>query len=295
MALARKEASRETRSESGGTPRALVSAVAHGFRENDLLTYASAISWQVLFALIPLALAGLALLGFFSLEHVWEQDVAPRVRENVSEAAFALLETTVKEILGSRRGFWLTLGVALAIWEVSGAVRAIMGALTRIYGGEEARPFWNRVGLSVLIAAAAASLLGVAVTAIHFGPRIVGMFGSGAAVDIVGGILRYGLAVVVLLTLVWILLRLGPATRQPVSWVTASALFVVAGWILSSVAFGWYVQEIADYESAFGNLAVAIVLMTYLYISAIVFLGGVQLDAIARARLDGTLGEHPAG
>jgi uncharacterized BrkB/YihY/UPF0761 family membrane protein len=43
----------------------------------------------------------------------------------------------------------------------------------------------------------------------------------------------------------------------------------------------------------FGSLASVIVAMAYLYISAIVFLFGAQLDAIIRAQATGTLSGTP--
>jgi uncharacterized BrkB/YihY/UPF0761 family membrane protein len=44
-------------------PRRTVEALARGYVENDILTYASAISFQVIFALIPLGLFALGGTG----------------------------------------------------------------------------------------------------------------------------------------------------------------------------------------------------------------------------------------
>ena len=50
--------------------------------------------------------------------------------------------------------------VGLAVWEVSGAMRAIMGALNRVYGAEENRPFVRRMILSFGLALVTATALG---------------------------------------------------------------------------------------------------------------------------------------
>ena len=50
-----------------------------------------------------------------------------------------------------------------------------------------------------------------------------------------------------------------------------------------SLGFGFYLRDIADYNSIFGGLATVVVLIAYLYASAVVFLGGVQVDALVRA------------
>ncbi|MBA3348100.1 MAG: YihY/virulence factor BrkB family protein, partial [Actinobacteria bacterium] len=119
---------------------------------NNLLTYASAISYQLLFALIPALLAAVALLGYLDLVSVWEEDVAPRLREQLSPAGFEVVSQTVLQVLGARRGYWMTIGLVFALWQLSGAVRATMGALNEIYGGADERPLLRRLAISLALA-----------------------------------------------------------------------------------------------------------------------------------------------
>lgn len=46
-------------------------ALLDGFRQHDLLTYASAISFQILTAIIPFLLFVIALAGLLNQESVW--------------------------------------------------------------------------------------------------------------------------------------------------------------------------------------------------------------------------------
>src|SRR3954453_15326067 len=89
--------------------RGAIRAIAAGFKENDLLTYASAISFQVFFALVPLALLALGLLGTFGLSEWWSTDAAHTVRENVSQPVYHVVNDTVSRILTQRQLFWVTL------------------------------------------------------------------------------------------------------------------------------------------------------------------------------------------
>jgi uncharacterized BrkB/YihY/UPF0761 family membrane protein len=47
--------------------------------------------------------------------------------------------------------------------------------------------------------------------------------------------------------------------------------------------FAWYLSAVADYGSMFGALATVVVLLTYLYLSTIALLTGVQVDALIGA------------
>ncbi len=264
-------------------PRDLVSALVYAYRKNDLLTYASAISFQVFFALIPLLLFTLGLLGFLSLDEAWERDLAPEVKDNVSPAVFTVVDDTVREVLGGKHLFWVSIGAAIAVWEISGAMRAVMQVFNRIYDVEETRPFWRRMGISLALAAIAGVLLLATAAIVRFGPLVVDALGAGGLiVDLVSFVARWTIAIALMLVVVGVLVRFAPDVRRPLHWVSFGALLVVFGWALMSVGFWWYATGIADYASIFGNLATIIVAMTYLYASATVFLTGVQIDTLVR-------------
>jgi membrane protein len=259
-----------------------------GFRENDLLTYASAISFRALFALLPLLLAGVAVLGFFHLEDVYSDQVAPEIRSRVSTGAYDVVDATVRQVIGSGSGFWLTFGLVLAVWEVSGAMRAIMGVLNRIYRSTEQRGFVRRMVVSFILALVTMTALGLALVTLQLGPEIADRIGLTSGVAIFFA--RWFGAAVLMISVVVLLIRFAPARHQRRSLIGVSAIFITAAWILASIVFNVYVTAVAPYRSVFGNLSIAIVLMTYLYVSAVTFLVGVQIDALlrgyARARRD---------
>jgi membrane protein len=266
--------------------RDVVKSLTRAYRVNDLLTYASAISYQVLFALIPLILFGLGVLGFFSLQAAWQQDLAPEIQQRVSPALFTVIDDTVTRILGDKHTFWVTFGAALAVWEISGAMRAIMQVFNRIYEVEDRRPFWQRIRISLALAAVTGVIVLLTIAVVRFLPLATDQLGSGFVVDLLAFVVRWALAIGLMILLVGILVRVAPDAREPLHWVSFGALLVVLGWIVMTIGFWWYASRIADYASIFGSLSVVIVVMTYLYAAAIVFLTGVQIDALVRRGIE---------
>jgi membrane protein len=250
--------------------------VLAAYDRNDLLTYASAIAFQVLFALVPLALFALGLLGTLGLDEVWTRDVAPDIARNVSPAAFSVIDDTVGKVLGSRQLFWVTLGAVIAVWEISGATRAVMGVFDRIYGSERERDFKERYLTSLWLSVAAGGLLLLATAAFMLGPIALG---TPAA------ILRWPIVALLLFTAVGLFVHFAPADRQPLDWVSFGSILVVVAWLGTSVGFAFYVRDIASYGSIFGALATVIIVFEYLYLAAIAFLTGAQVDALIRARV----------
>lgn len=255
-------------------------ALIDGFDRNDLLLFASAISFQVLTALVPLMLFALGALGFLGLTGVWTQDVRPEIVGGVSAAALTIIDDTVEKVLGSAQLFWVTAGAVIATWQLSGAVRAAMEALNRVYDAEEDRSFGRRLTVSIVLAVGLAALTFSAVGAVVFVPLLDGNPGP-----VVGGLLfvgRWGVAAVLLGLAVGLLVHQGPDRTQPLGWVSAGAATIVVSWVVMSVLFGLYLSSAASYGSIYGALATVVVLMGYLYASAVVFLAGIQVDALLR-------------
>ncbi len=246
--------------------------------EHEILNSASAIAFQVLFALVPLALFVLALAGFLQLDRVWE-DAAKEIKPNVSDAAFTVIDDTARKILGQQQPFWLTVGAALAIWRLSAAMRATQGALDRVYecGGE--RSWWHEMRTSIGLSLAVTLLVIAALAVIYLGPVAVETSGAASVASI---LVRWSIALVLGLAAVGLIVHYAPAKPQPLGWVSRGSLLAAGCWLLGSLGFALYITQLANYGSVFGSFATIFLLLTYLYLSAAAFLLGVEIDVRAR-------------
>jgi membrane protein len=266
----------------------LVRALLDGFKQHDLLTYASAISFQILTAIIPFLLFVLGVAGLLHLSYVWTDHLEPQIRATVSSAVFAVIENAVDNVFASQRVLWATVGGGLALWQVSGAVRAVMGALARIYGASAERSFVRRHLISFVLSVEVGACFTLAGLCLLLAP-FISVGHHTVAWDVFAFLVRWALVVALLLLVVGLLVRHAPATPQTLPWVSLGATIVIISWMIVSLVFYLYLTEFASYESVFGSLAAIIVAMAYLYISTTVFLFGAQLDAIIRAQATGTL------
>jgi membrane protein len=253
--------------------RALVDA----YVENDLLTYASAISFQVLSAIVPFLLFCFGLLGFLSLEDVWREDLAGELRPNVSGAAFTVIDDVVETALDSRQLFWVTAGFLIALWQVSGAVRAVMGAMNRIYADPTTRSWGRRMLVSFALGLAVGACFLAAIVVGSFSPLLYGDVGP--LLSVLLFLARWAVVGALLLVAVAVLVHYAPERHQPIGWVSFGSLLIMFACV--------YLRDVADYGSVFSNLATVVVLIGYLYATAVVFLGGVQVDALVRSEVSG--------
>lgn len=157
-------------------------------------------------------------------------------------------------------------GVALALWSASSGFVALQSGLNVAYDVPLDRKFVGKrlVAFALLLAVA---LLGGVPT-----PFIAGE----GALMIVGWVLTIP-AVIALFAFFY---YLGPKRESPRwVWVTPGGLVGAVLWLLVSGGFGFYVNsELASYGKTYGSLAGVIVLIFWLYLSALTILVGGELN-----------------
>jgi membrane protein len=260
----------------------LVRLWADLFDRHELLTSAAAIALQGFVAMVAVVLLGIAVLGETGHETVWTNQIAPQIRPKVLPLVFDGIEETVNKVFSSSSVGLIVFASALAIWEVSGTVRACMSALSKVEGAKDERPWYVRFPISIAIAVVVtAALIAAALLTLGLRHAVHGSWG------IPFSIARW-LATIVLLTLAFgALVRFAPATRRPKAWSSAGACLVVVLWIAQSLLFGLYVRHVASYRSAVGSLTAVYLFTTYLYVGAIVLLVGIELDELLQQDFEG--------
>jgi membrane protein len=246
------------------------------FDKHNLLTYASAIALRTFVAGVACSLFCLGILGATHQEQLWRSTIAPQIKPKVLPHVFAGIDQTVHRVFEASTVGLLVVAAALAIWEVSGIVRAAIGALNEIYETPETRPFWIRfplsIGLAVLFLAA---MLGA--IAIVWAGHVSGSW----SIPVL--ILRWPAAIVLVAFAFELIVRWGPDENRRKRWTSFGSALVVVGWIGQTLIFGAYVRSIADFRTAVGSLEVFIFLATFCYVAAIILLVAMELDELLRA------------
>src|SRR5205085_7554832 len=103
------------------------------FAKHNLLTYASAIAFQLLIALVPLVVLTLGVLGAHGEQSVWKKQISPGIERRLPGPTRDAVNYAAKQILTHASAGLIAFGVVLTIWELSGSVRAAMGATNTMY------------------------------------------------------------------------------------------------------------------------------------------------------------------
>lgn len=259
---------------------ALARPVFASVRKHRLTTHATAIAYRLLVALVPLVLLGVALLGALGLEDVWTNTLAPALQSRFERPTFEAIDSSATQIMSRPKATLITFALLLLLWETSRAVRAVSNALNDVHGTSERRPWWKVTLVTLALAVAVSTLVVTSALVVIVAPRAAG----GGAAELLLGIGRWPVAVVLLGVAVGLLVRYAPAEHPEPRWASAGSAAIVGAWLVLSVAFGLWTTSVASYRSATGTLAAFLVLTAYVLATAFVFLVGVELDEALRKR-----------
>ena len=252
------------------------------FLDDDMTTYASALAYQVFFSIFPFVIFLVALLGFFHLPDFFDW-----LRQ---QAQVVLPQQAMDEVnqvldgLQQPQGGLLSLGVIVALWTASSAIRAVMNALNVAYDVKEGRPAWKLYPLSMLYTLGVAALLIAAAALLLVGPQAMEWLADQVGLEQVFVTLwtwlRWPVVLIVLTLAVALIYYIAPDVEQDFRFITPGAVLCVLVWIAASLGFDFYVSRFADYNATYGSIGTIIVLLTYFFISAAVLLFGAEVNAV---------------
>ena len=264
-------------------PWDVVKGAVKSFLDDDMITYAAALSFHLTLALFPFIIFLLTLLGALGLSDFFDR-VLVQAQAALPPDAYELLARVIGEIRGQPREGLLSVSILFAVWAASTGMRSVMNALNAAYDVEETRPAWKRYPLSIIYTI---GLVAVVIAAAVFrlvGPwaaqRFANQLGLTTAVAKVWTWLRWPVVVLLLLLVVALIYYLGPNISQPFRYVTPGSVSAVVVWILASIGFSLYVENFGNYGATYGSLGGMVVLLLYFFVSAGVLLFGAEVNAV---------------
>lgn len=254
---------------------------------DEAVTLAGNIAFRTLFSAFPFLIFLTALAGFFGNEAL-AQGVVDFL---LSVAPVELVNPLIKEIhsiLTVRRTDLLSLGALITVWSAMGGVDSIRIGLNRAYNVRERRPMLVLYANSVMFVIMAAVMLLVLALLIVFAPVILAFINSYAP-QLRGwagtfSLIRFPVAVVVLVTGLTMAHMLLPAKRLKLRAILPGVLLTVVVWAVLSVAYSIYLVRFATFASMYAGLSGVFAALFFLYLSALVLLLGGEVNRVLALR-----------
>jgi membrane protein len=216
------------------------------------------------------------------------ESMMKRLEGIVPEEAITLLSDSLNRAIENQSGgiVLIVVGFLLALWTASGAMNALMRGLNHVYDVEETRSFVRQrlVGLAMLacLLLAFGLAFGLLVLGGPLSDWIGDALGAESLVSWLWWALQWPVLVAALLAAFAAVLYLGPNVEmRRWTFLTPGAWVALAVWLLASGLFALYVTYFGSYNKAWGSLAGVIIMLTWLWLSALALLFGAEVNAVA--------------
>jgi membrane protein len=259
----------------------LLGELRRRFGEHELPIYASAIAFRALISVIPLALLGLGLLGALGLKDTWTNSIAPAIKPKVLPAVYDGINASADKIFSSSSAGLIAFAALLSVWDLSLGMSAVMRVLNHVHDVEEDRTTLRRIAVAVGLAVGVGACVIGATLLLIVAPR------AGGVMHVLLGVLRWVFAPLVLGLAVGLLVRFAPAQKPQARWASAGSLLVIVTWIVATLLFKLWVTYVANFKTAVGSLTGLLLLTTYFFVSAAIFIVGAELDELLRKETRG--------
>jgi membrane protein len=251
--------------------------------DNAITDRAAQLAYYFLFALFPFLSFLVTLTAYLPLQAA-VQELLARLDDVMPGPAMAIVQDQLHKLLTVQRPRLLTFSLALAVWSASRGVDAIRTALNLAYDVKETRPFWKTQGMAIAVTVVGAVLTLVSITLIILGGKagelLANRLGLQQAYAMAWAILRWPITMLLIMFVAAVLYYFLPDVEQEWRFITPGSVLGTVLWLTATWGFTQYVEHFGKYDAMYGSIGGMIVLLTWLYLTGLIFVLGGEVNAI---------------
>ncbi|HWK90024.1 MAG TPA: YihY/virulence factor BrkB family protein [Longimicrobium sp.] len=248
--------------------------------EDDIFFLAGGIAFNVLVAALPFLMLLIAVFGFL-LERAVEdpRQTAVDYVMSILPPSQRIVEITsaiVDDVVAGRTSFGI-LGLVLFMWTSTRLFGSLRSVLRHVFDLPEERPIVKGkiFDLQMVLAAGTLFVLNTGITVMVQAAHTYGANWLDVADRPEAKLVSRGLAQIMAFAFIFLMFvliyRFLPVRRTPWRISLVAAAFASVVWELLKGSFAWYIASVADYTTTYGTLVAPVILVFWVYYSAIVF------------------------
>ena len=266
---------------------AVVRRAVKEFSKDHMTNIAAALAYYAFLAIPATLMLAVGVFSLFAGPHAVTTLIG-KLHGIMPGQATNLLEDSLKNMTQHKGTAIsvLSIGGVLALWSLTGAMQNLMWAFNIAFDRDEERGFVRRritaLWMVVFALIGFALAFGVLVLGPQLSTWIGNAVGAKSVVKIVWYAAEWPLLVLGLLVAFAGLLYYGPNVKHP-RWrfLTFGSVLAIVIWLVASGAFAFYVAKFGSYNKTWGSLAAVVVMLTWLWLSAVALLLGAEINAEA--------------
>jgi membrane protein len=251
------------------------------FGNDNISLVAAGVAFYVMLSIFP-ALA--AMVSLYALVGN-PDDVASRIQDY----SYLLPPEAMKLIIDGLHNFAKTAGstlswalatsLVLALWSARNGISSIMTGLNIAYEEIETRSFVVQTAIALGLTLGAILFAIVVVFAVAVIPILLNFLPFGSVAGTLLNFARWPILAVLVALGFALIYRVGPCRKDASwRWISWGSGIATVLWLAGSILFSVYVGKFGSYDATYGALGAVVILLLWLWVSALVLLVGAEID-----------------
>jgi membrane protein len=272
------------------SPWKVLKKLGKRFQDNAATDRAAQLAYYFVFALFPFLFMLVTLAAYLPVKDTMNQ-LMSRLDPLMPDEAMNIIRGQLTALTSRQRPRFFTFGLVLAIWSASRGVDALRTSLNLSYDVKESRPWWKVQGIALIVTAATSVLMLLAIAGLALGSSLGMWLAAKLHVDqfwaVLWGWLRWPITAAGVMLVLSLLYYFLPDVKQQWRYITPGSVMSTILWLLLTWVFSLYAENFASYDKTYGAIGGVIVLLTWFFITGLVFIVGGELNAILEDASDG--------
>jgi len=254
----------------------------HQIDADDCPYLAAKMSYYFVLAVFPFLVFLAAVVGFLPFTNLWDRIVTWMILYVPSEMRKSLLLTII-DLTRGRTGF-LSFGIIGTTWAATSGFVSLMESLSTVYGVKETRGFWKKRVIAVLTLFVVSGFFlgsfGLMAAGHWLGQQILGHGEVARKFIVLWELGRWITSLVLVFLAIDLMDYALPNKRRRWRWFSPGGTVAVAGLLVVSASFNFYVRHFSLYGKTYDALMVFIVLTVWIYLASFILLVGAETNSV---------------
>jgi len=264
-----------------------------GITKSSITLRASAISFNMFMALFPAIIFLFTLIAYLPIDN-FQYILLDNISNIVPDKTYEMVRDTLEDIISRQRGGLLSFGFIMTLFFSTNGIMSLIAAFNSTYHAIETRSILWQYIISLFLVFVMTFTVIIAVSLIIFGSDFLKLSVEQLTVNktLIYNVLyvaKWLLIIIFLFLLTSLIFYLAPAKKTRFRFISAGSTLTTILFIISSVAFNFYINNFAQYNKLYGSIGTLLIVMFWIYVNALVLLVGFELNAsIKQAKLKAT-------
>ena len=270
------------------TAFAIAKDVKAEIKDDNLVVASAGVAFFALLSIVPALMALVSIYGLVADP----DDVRTQIDDLLESAPREVRDFFSSQLAdlaaGSSGGLGLSaaIGIVIALWGASGAIKHLIAALNAVEDVHETRNVVALRAISFLLMVGAIVVVGLAIGLMAVLPAVLAASGLASGGRVVVGIVRFPLLGLVMVLSLAVLYRFGP-DRPPAGRFRPfppGALVAAGLWIVLTGLFSLYTANVGRLNQTYAATGGLVVLLLWLLLTVFCVMVGAEVEAVRRRR-----------